>query len=53
MPFKSIQQAKLMYAAANGYTDKVPKKVAEEYIKASKGIKFKNLREKIKKKKYE
>lgn len=43
-----------MFAAAAGETDKVPKKVAKEFIKATPKYAFKNLREKVfKKKKHE
>lgn len=47
MPFKSKSQARLMYTAAAGKSDKVSPEVAEKYIKESKGMKFKRLREKI------
>lgn len=49
--FKSKAQQRLMYSAAEGDTDKVPKKVAKEYISASKGMNFKRLKEKISQKK--
>lgn len=52
MPFKSRSQARLMYAAAGGYTDKVPKKVAKEYVSASHGEKMSSLPEKVKKSKF-
>lgn len=42
---------RLMYAAANGDTDKVPKDVADEYIAATPKKRFKNLKERLKKKK--
>lgn len=52
MPFKSKAQARLMYAIAKGNKKAdIPKSVAEDYIKASKGMNFKRLREKIGKKK--
>lgn len=50
MPLKSLSQARLMYAAANGYTNKVPKKVADEYISATPKNRFKRLKEKVKRK---
>lgn len=50
MPFKSKSQARLMYAAAEGKSDKVSPEVAKEYINKSKGMKFKRLKEKIGKK---
>lgn len=40
-----------MYAAANGYTDKVPKDVAQEFIAATPKSRFKKLKERLKKKK--
>lgn len=50
MPFVSKAQARLMYAASEGKSDKVSPKVANDYINASKGMKFKRLKEKIGKK---
>jgi len=49
MPFKSKAQARLMYAASKGKSDKVSRKVAQKYIKESKGQDFKRLREYLKK----
>lgn len=37
MPFASDAQKRLMFAAAAGKSDKVPKKVAKKYIADSKG----------------
>lgn len=45
--FKSKSQARLMFAAAQGKSDKVSPEVAKEFIDKSKGVKFKRLREKI------
>lgn len=50
MPIKSKAQARLMYAALNNKTDKVPKEVAREYIAATPKESFSKLREKLKKK---
>lgn len=50
MPLKSQAQKRLMYAAANGYTNKIPKKVAEEFIESTPKNKFKRLKEKLGKK---
>lgn len=49
--FKSKAQARLMYSASNGGNDKVPKKVADEFISSSKGMRFKKLKEHLAKKK--
>jgi len=51
MPLVSKAQTRLMYAAKNGYTDKVPKKVAEEYIMETPKNRFKRLKERLGKKK--
>lgn len=51
MPFKSKAQARLMYSAAEGDTDKVPRTVAKKYIKESKGMRFKKLKERLSEKK--
>ncbi len=48
-PFKSQAQAKLMFAAAAGTSDKVPKKVAKEFIEASRGQKVSALPKKKRK----
>ena len=47
MPIVSKAQQRLMFAAKNGETDKVPKKVAEDFINATPKYAFKNLREKV------
>lgn len=39
MPVKSQSQRRLMYAVLEGKSDKVPKKVAKEYVDASHGLK--------------
>lgn len=51
MPIKSKSQQRLMFAAAAGKTDKVPKEVAKEYIKATPKSSFKKLKERFSKKK--
>lgn len=51
MPIKSKAQQRLMYAASNGYSDKVPKKVADEFIEATPKSRFKKLKERLGKKK--
>ena len=51
MPIKSKAQQRLMFAAAKGYTDKVPKEVAQEYIDATPKSSFKKLKEMVKRKK--
>lgn len=47
MPLKSKSQMRLMFAAKEGYTDKVPKKVAEEFIDDTPKYEFKRLKEKV------
>jgi hypothetical protein len=47
MPVKSESQRRLMYSVLEGKSNKVPKKVAKEYVAASHGKK--NLPEKVKK----
>jgi hypothetical protein len=47
MPIKSKSQQRLMFAAAAGKTDKVPKKVAEEFIEATPKERFKKLKDKV------
>ena len=51
MPIKSKSQQRLMYAAAEGKTDKVPKKVAKEMIESTPKSKFAKLKEKLSSKK--
>ena len=51
MPIKSRAQQRLMFAAAEGKTDKVPEKVAKEYIAATPKKRFAKLVEKVKSKK--
>lgn len=55
MPFKSQQQAKLMFAVSKdpevAKKTGISKKVADEYIEASKGMKFSKLKERLSKKK--
>lgn len=50
MPIKSKAQQRLMFAAAEGETDKVPEKVAKEFIKATPKDRFKKLKERLAKK---
>lgn len=50
MPIKSLAQMRLMYAAKNGYTNKVPKKVAKEYIDSTPKNKYGKLKAYFKKK---
>ena len=40
MPMKSEAQRKLMYAAAEGKSSKVPQSVAKEYVASDKGGKL-------------
>jgi len=51
VPIKSKSQQRLMYAAAEGKTDKVPKKVAKEMIESTPKSKFAKLKEKLSSKK--
>lgn len=51
MPIKSRAQQRLMFAASQGDTDKVPKKVADEFIKSTPKSRFKKLKERLGKKK--
>lgn len=53
MPFKSKAQARLMYAAAAGKSDKVPQSVGQEFVNASRGMKFSKLKDYLGKKKKE
>lgn len=39
-----------MFAAANGYTNIVPKEVAQEFIDSTPKMRFKRLKERLKKK---
>lgn len=50
MPVVSKKQAGLMGAVLSGKSNKVPKKVAKEYLDASKGKSFKKLPTKVPKK---
>lgn len=50
MPIRSKAQQRLMFASAGGYSDKVPKNVADEYIKETPKSRFKKLKERLKKK---
>lgn len=49
MPIKSKAQQRLMYAAKEGDTKKVPKKVAEEFIEKTPKKDYKKMPEKKKK----
>lgn len=51
MPVVSKKQAGLMGAVLSGKSTKVPKKVAQEYLNASKGKSFKKLPTRVKAKK--
>lgn len=51
MPVKSRAQAGLMGAVLSGKSNKVPKKVAKEYLDASKGMSMKKLPKHAKKSK--
>jgi len=51
MPIKSKKQQRLMYATLNGADTGVPKKVAEEMIKATPKKRFAKLKEAVKGKK--
>lgn len=46
---KSKAQQRLMYAAASGKSDKVPQKVAKEFIESTPKERFKKLKEKVRK----
>lgn len=50
MPIKSKSQLRLMEAVIHGYSNKVPKKVAKEFIDATPKEKFKKLKERLGKK---
>jgi hypothetical protein len=47
MPIKSKKQQRLMYATLGGADTGVPKKVAEEMIKATPKKRFAKLKEKV------
>lgn len=51
MPIRSKAQQKLMYASLNNYTNKVPKKVAKEFIDSTPKNAFSKLKEYVKPKK--
>ena len=48
MPLKSKAQSRLMHAVIEGKSNKVPKDVAEEYIKETSKERFKKLKERMK-----
>lgn len=51
MPIKSKSQQRLMFAAAQGNSDKVSKEVADKFIKETPKSRFKKLKERLGKKK--